>query len=87
VPPPTPTLPNSPFSRHDVVQITDPTSRHYGQFFIVGDVQFHKVHGYYMAPGLQKEHVTIDHHHCFYIGSAKVRSANPCSPKWISDHR
>src|SRR5262245_29681671 len=30
--------PSAPFQKHDVVQILDQTSRHYGGFFIVGDV-------------------------------------------------
>ena len=54
-----PTLPNSPFRRHDVVQVLDMSSRHYGQFFMVGDVQHRKVHGYCMMPGGHKEFITI----------------------------
>lgn len=81
-----PTLPNSPFRRHDVVQVLDMASRHYGQFFMVGDAQNRKVHGYLMTAGGHKEFVTIEQQHCWYIGSAKIRSATPCSPKWISDY-
>ena len=81
-----PTLPNSPFRRHDVVQVLDMSSRHYGQFFMVGDVQHRKVHGYCMMPGGHKEFITIELQHCWYIGSAKIRSATPVSPKWISDN-
>ena len=86
-PVPEPSLPNSPFKLHDVVQITDKSSRHYGQFFTVGDVSRNKVHGYYMMEGMKKDYVTIEMQHCFYIGTAKVRSANPASPKWLSDKR
>lgn len=85
LPPQEPTLPNSPFRRHDVVQVLDTTSRHYGQFFMVGDVRHNKVHGYYLMPGSKKEHITVDLQHCWYVGAAKVRSATPCSPKWLSD--
>lgn len=85
-PPAEPTLPNSPFRRHDVVQVLDTSSRHYGQFFSVGDVQHKKVHGYCMMPGGHKEFITIELAHCWYIGSAKIRSATPVSPKWISDN-
>ena len=93
MPPPAPpqppelaaTLPNSPFHLHDVVQVLDRSSRHYGQFFMVGDVVRNKVHGYYLTEGLKKEHITIELQHCWYIGSAKIRSANPCSPKWHAD--
>lgn len=81
-----PTLPNSQFHRHDVVQVLDMASRHYGQFFTVGDVQNRKVHGYLMTAGGHKEFITIEQQHCWFIGSAKIRSATPCSPKWISDY-
>ena len=84
-PVPEPTLPNSPFHRHDVVQVLDVTSRHYGQFFMVGDVLHNKVHGYHLTQGMKKEYITVDAQNCWYIGSAKVRSAQPCSPKWIAD--
>lgn len=85
-----PTLPNSPFRRHDVVQVIDIGSRHFGMFFMVGDHYHNKVHGYYMQPGLHKEYITIEAHHCLYIGrpetgSKAVRSSQPCSPKWIAD--
>ena len=77
----------SPFKRHDVVQILDTTSRNYGGFFVVGDVLRDQVHGYLMAEGRKKEFVTVRIPNCWYIGTAKVRSQNPCSPKWIADNR
>jgi hypothetical protein len=79
-------IPNSPFHQHDVVQILDPVSRHYGGFFIVGDMVRDRVHGYFLAEGRQKQFVTIELRYCWFIGSAKVRSPLPCSAKWIADY-
>jgi len=83
-------LPGSPFHQHDVVQVLDRSSRHYGQFFMVGDVRYNKVHGYYLTEGLHKDYITVDIQYCLFIGSPKagsgaVRSAQPCSPKWLAD--
>lgn len=80
-------LEHSPFRKHDVVQVLDLNSRHYGQFFMVGDVLRGKVHGYYLTPGRHVEYVTVEQAYCWFIGSSKVRSPLPCSPKWISDNR
>lgn len=85
-----PPIPNSPFHRHDVVQVLDVNSRHYGLLFMVGDVHNRKVHGYHLTAGLHKEYVTVEIQHCLFIGrqtrgSKMVRSAQPCSPKWVSD--
>lgn len=78
-------IPNSPFHQHDVVQIQDPVSRHYGGFFAVGDVFRERVHGYFMAEGRQKQFVTIELRYCWFIGTAKIRSQAPCSPHWVSE--
>jgi hypothetical protein len=81
-------LPGSPFHKHDVVQVVDPKHSFYGLFFVVGDVLRDKVHGYHMVEGHgRKEYITVDMSAVYYIGSSKVRSQNPCSPKWIADNR
>lgn len=82
------TLGGSGLSQHDVVQIIDPQSRLYGGFMAVGDVRNNKVHGYYVAEGRAKHFVTIPLGMVHPIGGqAKVRSSNPCSPKWLSDNQ
>lgn len=87
-PPPSPdVIPGTTLRKHDVVQIIDPKSRHYGQFIMVGDMTRGKVHGYYMCEGHHKEFVTVDAVYCWHVGSAKVRAQVCCSPKWISDNR
>lgn len=77
----------SPLKLHDVVQIIDPQSRIYGAYFTVGDVRNGRVHGYYISEGRAKSFVTIPVNMVHRVGGqAKVRSSNPCSPKWLSDH-
>lgn len=78
-------LGNSPFHQHDVVQILDETSRHYGGFLIIGDVLGNRVHGYCVSEGRKQDYITVPLNLCWYIGRAKMRSKTPCSPKWISD--
>lgn len=81
-------LPGSALCKHDVVQIIDPKHVFYGLFFVVGDVLRDRVHGYHMVEGHgRKEYVSVDSSACYYIGEAKIRSQNPCSPKWIADNR
>lgn len=80
-------FPNSKLCRHDVVQVVDKDNRHWGQFIIVGDVLRGRVHGFYLTEGRKKEFITVDEVHCHFVGKSKVRSQQPCSPKWISDNR
>lgn len=83
-----PALGGSQLRRHDVVQVTDQTSRLYGMFFIVGDVRHNKVHGYYIAEGRSKNFVTVPLELVRAVGGkALVRSSTPCSPKWIADNQ
>lgn len=83
--PASPTPLPEPIKKHDVVQVIDTTSRHYGGFFVVGDVIRDQVHGYLVSEGRKKEYVTVRLRDCWYIGTAKIRSQTPCSPKWLSD--
>lgn len=77
---------NSNLYQHDVVQIIDPASRLFGLLFAVGDVKKGRVHGYYLTEGRQKQFVTINLDMVYRVGGlAKVRSATPNSPKWLSD--
>ena len=83
-----PSLQGSGLRPHDVVQVIDPGSRLYGAFFAVGDVRHGKVHGYYMTEGRAKQFITVAVNMVHPVTKgAKVRSANPCSPKWLSDNQ
>lgn len=82
-----PPIAGTPFRLNDVVQVNDPSSRHYGCFFVVADARHGKLHGWYMMEGLKKEFITVPFGTVHYIGSAKVRTRVGCSPKWQSDNR
>lgn len=86
-PAPEPIIAGSPFRRHDVVQILDPESRHYGGVLIVGDVLRDKVHGYFFTEGRHRDYITINIKYCWYLGTSRARAMNACSPKWIADNR
>lgn len=77
----------TPFHVADVVQVKDPQSRHYGQFFTLGDIRHGKAHGFYMLEGTKKEFVTVPMEAIHFIGRAKVRARVACSPKWIADNQ
>lgn len=87
LPPPEGHFPGTEFSRFDVVQILDKDSRLYGMFLVIGDIVAGKVHGYYFVEGKLRQFATVDIQHCWPCGTSRVRFANPCSPKWISDNR
>lgn len=82
-----PQIAGTPFRMNDVVQVNDPSSRHYGCFFVVADARHGKLHGWYMMEGLKKEFLTVPFGTVHYIGSAKVRTRVGTSPKWQSDNR
>lgn len=78
---------NSSLCKHDVVQILSKTGRNFGMLMVVGDVVRGRAHGYCLMEGGKKEYVTVDEKDCWFIGKSKIRSQNPCSPKWIADNR
>lgn len=71
----------------DVVQVTSPTSPHYGTLFIVGDIRAAMVHGFYMASAGKKEFIAVGIDECTHIGISKTRSKEPVSPQWKLDHK
>lgn len=71
----------------DVVQVTSPTSPHYGTLFIVGDIRSAMVHGFHMASAGKKEFITVGIDECTHIGISKTRSKEPVSPQWKLDHK
>lgn len=73
------------FQRFDAVQIVNQGLRTYGLFFIVADFRQGKVHGFHLTEGSKKEFITVAESDCAYVGASRVRSNNPCSPKWLSD--
>lgn len=78
----------STLAQFDVVQVTKIGERTYGLFIIVGDVLRGKVHGFhFVGEGGKKEFITVDEDSVHLIGSSKVRSKTPCSPKWVADNR
>ena len=76
----------TPFHVCDVVQVNDQQSRHYGQFFTLGDIKHGKAHGFYIQEGTKKEFITVPVEAIHFIGRAKVRARVACSTKWIADH-
>jgi hypothetical protein len=53
--------------------------------FIVGGIAEGKVHGFYMLNS-KKEYITIPADNCARIGETKVKSRQPCSFRWMSQH-
>ena len=78
---------NRKFAIHDVVQVTSKEGRYFGALFQIGDIKGGEIHGYAIQEHGGREFITAKVSDVTLIGESKVRLKNPCSPKWMADHR
>jgi hypothetical protein len=88
---PTPEVPKPPPDAppwlHNVVQVIDRESRHWGVLFQLGDIKDGKAHGYRIKEGGGREFFTVGANQIHTIGESKVRLKRPCSDQWMGEHR
>jgi len=75
------------FAPYDVVQVYNNESRYYGVLFQVGEMKEGSVHGYFLKEGGKREFITVKAGEIKLIGESRVRLRQPCSGKWLSEHR
>ena len=71
---------------HDVVQVTNSSSRNYGVTFTVGDMTESKAAGFYILAGVGTQYISEPIDNLTRIGIGVVRSKNPTSPEWRQAH-
>jgi hypothetical protein len=69
---------------HDVVQVNNPNSEHFGVLFQIGDINEGKLHGFIMHTGGRKEFVTVGVGEVIVVGIARMRSKQPVSEQWAA---